>query len=88
MSTKESKLSPVPEVGKFYHFWDDGKTGPSRHYICKVEELITPEQAKETILEENCTEKPKAIGLCIDHLTTLVVLMLLYFIMTRKTNGI
>lgn len=53
---KKTTLSPIPEVGKLYHFWDDGKTSPSRHYICKVEELITPQQAKEIILEENCIE--------------------------------
>lgn len=32
---------PVPEIGKYYHFWDDGKTSPGRHYICRVEELLT-----------------------------------------------
>ena len=53
---KETTVKPVPETGKFYHFWDDGKTGPSRHYICKVEELVTVKQAKEIILEENCIE--------------------------------
>ena len=36
----------VPEVGKYYHFWDDGKCGASRHYICRVEELITNDKAK------------------------------------------
>ena len=30
----------IPEVGKFYHFWDDGKCGVSRHYIAKCEEII------------------------------------------------
>lgn len=53
---KSGELLPVPEVGKFYHFWDDGKTSPSRHYICKVEELVTVKQAKKIILEENCIE--------------------------------
>lgn len=46
-------LKPRPEVGKFYHFWDDGKTGASRHYICKCEEIITPVQAQETIVNDN-----------------------------------
>lgn len=48
---KKNQLQPRPEVGKFYHFWDDGKTGPSRHYICKCEEIITPLQAKEIIIK-------------------------------------
>ena len=43
----KTKQQLVPEVGKFYHFWDDGKTSPSRHYICRVEELITIAKAKE-----------------------------------------
>lgn len=37
----------VPEIGKEYHFFDDGKTSISRHYICKCERVITPEEAKE-----------------------------------------
>lgn len=40
-----------PEIGKEYHFWDDGKSSPSRHYICKVIDIISLEQAKEIILE-------------------------------------
>lgn len=31
---------PLPEIGKKYHFFDDGKTGPSRHYIAEILELI------------------------------------------------
>lgn len=41
----------VPEVGKFYHFWDDGKSSPGRHYICKVERIITPDEAKNVTVE-------------------------------------
>jgi len=41
-----NNLKPVPEVGKLYHFFDDGKTSPSRHYICKCERVITPGEAK------------------------------------------
>jgi hypothetical protein len=36
----------IPEIGKYDHFFDDGKTGPSRHYICKVERILTPEETK------------------------------------------
>ena len=39
------------EIGKEYHFWDDGKVSPSRHYICKVIDIITLEQAKDIMLE-------------------------------------
>lgn len=41
----------VPEVGHFYHFWDDGKSSPSRHYICKVERIITSEEARNVMVE-------------------------------------
>lgn len=40
----------LPKIGEFYHFWDDGKTSVSRHYICKCERIITPEEAKEIIV--------------------------------------
>lgn len=34
------------KIGDFYHFWDDGKTSPSRHYICKCESIISLEEAE------------------------------------------
>ena len=40
-----------PEIGKEYHFWDDGKISSSRHYICKVVDIISLEQAKDIMLE-------------------------------------
>ena len=40
-------MKPLPEIGKEYHFFDDGKIYPGRHFICKVERIITPEDAKE-----------------------------------------
>ena len=43
---KNINLKPVPKIGEFYHFWDDGKTSMSRHYICKVERIVIPSQAK------------------------------------------
>lgn len=39
------------KIGKEYHFWDDGKISPSRHYICKVIDIISLEQAKNIMLE-------------------------------------
>jgi hypothetical protein len=39
------------QVGEFYHFFDDGKTSPSRHYICKCEGIITVEESKELLFE-------------------------------------
>ena len=40
----------VPKVGEYYHFWDDGKTGPSRHYICKIENIIKIKDAKNILV--------------------------------------
>lgn len=40
-----------PEIGKEYHFWDDGKNSPSRHYICKIVDIISLEQSKNIILK-------------------------------------
>jgi hypothetical protein len=39
------------EIGKFYHFWDDGKSSISRHYLCKCEGIITLEESKELLFE-------------------------------------
>lgn len=51
MPNKEIKLKPLPEVGKEYHFWDDGKTSPSRHYICRVERILTPKEAMKFVID-------------------------------------
>ena len=40
----------LPKIGEFYHFWDDGKTSVSRHYICKCERILTTEEAKDIIV--------------------------------------
>ena len=41
----------VPEVGKEYHFFDDGKIRRSRHYIATIKRLITKEEAKNINFE-------------------------------------
>ena len=46
------KLKPIPEVGKFYHFFDNGKFSPGRHYICKVEEVVKYDDAKDIIIKD------------------------------------
>lgn len=46
MKENKTNMKNIPEVGKYYHFWDDGKCGPSRHYICKVEKIHTIKDAK------------------------------------------
>ena len=40
-------IQPVPEVGKKYHCFDDGKITFSRHYIIKVDEVLGHQQFKK-----------------------------------------
>lgn len=47
---KNSNLKPVPEVGKTYHFFDDGKVRESRHFIATILELIPISEAKNVII--------------------------------------
>ena len=47
----------IPEVGKFYHFWDDGKCGVSRHYIAKCEEIIPIESAETYLIADQYHNK-------------------------------
>lgn len=44
-------MKEIPEIGKYYHFFDDGKTSPNRHYICRCERIITPDEAKKIMVE-------------------------------------
>ena len=45
-------MDNVPEVGKKYHFFDDGKISPSRHYIAQVEQIIDMKEARRISLNE------------------------------------
>ena len=36
----------VPRVGEKLHFWDDGKSSDSRHYLAVVTHVLTPEETK------------------------------------------
>lgn len=47
-------LQPVPEVGKEYHIFDDGKIKPSRHGITAVVEVIPFKEADEEVLKDWC----------------------------------
>lgn len=48
---EQKQNNNIPKIGKEYHFFDDGKTRPSRHYVCKCERVITPEEAKEIVFD-------------------------------------
>ena len=51
------KLQPVPEVGKEYHIFDDGKIRPSRHYVAKIQKLIYPDEVYEITALYNAWEE-------------------------------
>lgn len=47
LDLKPYEEQPVPEVGKEYHIFDDGKIKPSRHYIAKILEVIPVGDCKD-----------------------------------------
>ncbi len=40
-------MKPIPDVGKTYKFYDDGKVRLSRQYDAKVLRVVSPEEAKQ-----------------------------------------
>ena len=38
--SRKKHMKPIPEVGKRYHCFDDGKIRFSRHFIIKVDEVL------------------------------------------------
>ncbi len=40
LNPKPYKEQPVPEVGKEYHVFDDGKISPSRHSVVRITEVV------------------------------------------------
>lgn len=53
MTQNEKRLLPIPKVGEYYHFWDDGKVAASRHFICKCEEIIPFEKVKKVNINDS-----------------------------------
>ena len=47
INTTPYKLQPVPEVGKEYHIFDDGKIRPSRHELVVIDEIIAFKDLKD-----------------------------------------
>jgi hypothetical protein len=53
INTTPYSLQPVPEVGKEYHIFDDGKISPSRHFTAKIVEVIPFAQCADSESELN-----------------------------------
>ena len=45
-------MKPIPEVGKKYHCFDDGKITFSRHFIIEVNEVLGHQQFKKRYSEQ------------------------------------
>ena len=62
INTTPYSWQPVPEVGKEYHIFDDGKISPSRHYTAKItkvlpfDKVVNPESQLYKAWEENIKE--------------------------------
>ena len=54
------KEQPIPEVGKEYHTFDDGKIKPSRHYKAKIVEIIPFKECKDDALKLDWAEDVSA----------------------------
>lgn len=52
INTKPYNLQPIPEVGKEYHIFDDGKISPGRHYMATIVEVIPFETCDNRVLLE------------------------------------
>ena len=46
----------IPQVGEKLHFFDDGKSGDSRHYLAIVTHVLTKEQMKQIYFDNTCTD--------------------------------
>ena len=50
--SRKKHLQPIPEVGKIYHCFDDGKITFSRHFIIEVNEVLGHQQFKKRYPEQ------------------------------------
>lgn len=50
LNARPYKEQPVPEVGKEYHVFDDGKIKPSRHSIVTITSIIPFTECKDDAL--------------------------------------
>ena len=50
--SRKKHMKPIPEVGKEYHCFDDGKITFSRHFIIKIDEVLGHQKFKKKYPEE------------------------------------
>lgn len=59
INTTPYKWQPIPEVGKEYHIFDDGKIRPSRHYVASIANIISFEECTDEELHKAWRENVK-----------------------------
>ena len=57
LNARPYKEQPVPEVGKEYHTFDDGKIKPSRHSIVTITSIIPFTECKDDALMSIWTDE-------------------------------
>ena len=54
----QSQLSRVPNCGERFHFFDEGKSSPSRHFVVEINKVIAFDQLQsEELIKEIKTEQ-------------------------------
>jgi hypothetical protein len=56
INTTPYKYQPVPEIGREYNAFDDGKISPNRHQVIKIVELIPFKECTDNKLVSDWTE--------------------------------
>ena len=59
MPEAQSQISRVPNCGECFHFFDDGKNSPSRHFIVEITKVISWDQLQSHDLIKEITEEQK-----------------------------
>lgn len=52
MYMTEVELKPVPEVGKEYNAYDDGKIKLSRHFVVKIDKVVPYDEVDDSLKEK------------------------------------
>ena len=52
---------PFPQIGKSYHFYDDGKPSESRHYFAKIERIVPMKYVRRRMKELTWAWRNEAI---------------------------
>lgn len=72
LNSIEYKRQPIPEVGKEYHIFDDGKIKPSRHSIVTITDVVPFNEFRDSTIVSAWDMKFKVVtGSMLKRLTIL-----------------